>query len=90
MNASAYFRVSGRVQGVGYRWMVRETAARLDLRGWVRNLPDGDVELVVAGAAAALDELEKVLSLGPRTARVDSVDRRRLDQEVADPDFSIR
>ena len=83
-------RVSGRVQGVGFRWMVRDTAGRLGLRGWVRNLPDGDVELVAGGDAGALDELESALARGPRFSKVDSVDRQDLDEEVREAGFSIR
>lgn len=87
---SAYFRVTGTVQGVGFRWMVRDTAVRLGLAGWVRNLPDGDVELVAGGDSGALDELERALARGPRFARVDSVDRKDLEEEVAAPGFSIQ
>ena len=41
--------VSGRVQGVGFRWFVREAAIALDLAGWVRNRPDGSVEVAADG-----------------------------------------
>lgn len=71
-------RISGRVQGVGYRWWVRRQANQLGLRGWVMNA-DGerDVELVAEGSGEALDELERRLWNGPDAARVEEVDARR-------------
>ena len=47
-----HFLIQGRVQGVGFRWFVQREASELDLRGWVRNTEDGDVEVVAAGDAA--------------------------------------
>jgi acylphosphatase len=67
------FIVSGLVQGVFYRATTQDTARRLHLTGWVRNLPDGRVELVACGAEARLAELETWLWQGPPAARVDSV-----------------
>ena len=67
-------RVTGRVQGVGYRWWVVDLATRLGLVGWVQNSPDfGAVELVAEGDPSALDELEARLADGPSAARVDHV-----------------
>ncbi|HJU74858.1 MAG TPA: acylphosphatase [Gemmatimonadaceae bacterium] len=71
-----HFEVTGRVQGVGFRWFVREQARALDLAGWVRNLPSGAVELVAAGPPGALDKLERALREGPPGARVERVTRR--------------
>jgi acylphosphatase len=68
-----HFLVRGRVQGVGFRWFVHREASELDLRGWVRNTEDGDVELVVAGADESLEELRASLRRGPRGSRVDKV-----------------
>ena len=67
------FRVTGRVQGVGFRWFVRNEAERLGLRGWVRNTPDGSVELEAEGAPEAVLELKNRLAQGPPAARVDKV-----------------
>jgi acylphosphatase len=80
-----HFLVQGRVQGVGFRWFVEREASELDLRGWVRNTEDGDVEVVAAGEAADLDELRSSLKRGPRGSRVDRVVEHALnDSEAAD------
>lgn len=73
------------MQGVGYRWFVRQQARALKLAGWVRNLPSGDVELVAAGSAAALDTLEDALRAGPPGARVEGVIRRPLESDTEVP-----
>jgi acylphosphatase len=68
-----FVRVSGRVQGVGFRWFVIGEAERLGLRGWVRNASDGSVEVEAEGPAAAIDELRLRLEKGPPSARVAQV-----------------
>lgn len=65
--------VQGRVQGVGFRWFVRQEARRLGLAGWVRNLSDGSVELEVAGAEPAVRRLIDHVSVGPDAADVSAV-----------------
>ena len=71
-------RVTGRVQGVGFRWWVRRHADALGLRGWVMNANDERaVELVAEGVPDALDELERLIQQGPPGAMVDAVERRR-------------
>jgi acylphosphatase len=67
------FLISGRVQGVGFRWFARDAAVREGVGGWVRNLPDGRVEALVEGEADAVTRVEQALRSGPRGARVDSV-----------------
>lgn len=52
---------SGRVQGVGFRWMVRHLATGFDVNGFVRNLPDGTVELWLQGEPEEMDEMEKAI-----------------------------
>lgn len=64
--------VRGRVQGVGFRFYVRDCARRYRLVGWVRNLPDGTVELVAEGAANALESLVHDVEAGPRRGLVDN------------------
>jgi acylphosphatase len=71
-------RVTGRVQGVGFRWWVQRRAEALSLVGWVMNADDErSVELVAEGDAAALDELARCLEIGPPGARVDSFESDR-------------
>ncbi|MBM4116249.1 acylphosphatase [bacterium] len=69
------YRISGGVQGVGYRAFARRAARALGLQGWVANRPDGSVALLVAGPAAALDALESELRRGPAAATVRAVER---------------
>ena len=76
---SLHLIVSGRVQGVAFRAFTRHAAQALGLRGWVRNLPDGRVEIQVAGPPADLEALRRQVAMGPRFARVDGVDVRPLE-----------
>lgn len=68
------YRVSGRVQGVGYRGYTLRLARKLGLRGSVRNSPDGTVEVRAAGPPAALDRLRQGLLEGPPFSRVSTVE----------------
>ncbi len=79
-----HFLVQGRVQGVGFRWFVHREAAELHLRGWVRNTPDGKVELVAAGPLEDLAELRTALHKGSRGSRVDRVIEHELTDAEAD------
>lgn len=65
--------VTGVVQGVGFRYFVQKQAAQLGLRGWVRNLNGGVVEVVAQGPQEAINRLRAALHRGPRIARVDHV-----------------
>lgn len=66
--------VHGRVQGVGFRWFVRERASALGVGGWVRNRPDGAVEVAADGPDDALAALREVLRRGPDGAHVRAVE----------------
>ena len=68
------FLVKGRVQGVGFRWFVQNEAARIGLRGWVRNTDDGNVEVMVAGSPDQLEDLVQALARGTRGSRVDNIE----------------
>lgn len=61
------------MQGVGFRWFVRERARRLDLAGWVRNEPDGTVAVAAAGPPERIAALRRALLDGPPGARVDEL-----------------
>jgi acylphosphatase len=65
--------VSGRVQGVGFRWFAERTARELGLQGWVRNLPDGSVETLVEGPDDALARYFDRLRRGPAGSRVEAL-----------------
>ena len=75
MREARTYRVTGRVQGVGFRWFTWDAATREGLVGFVRNEPDGTVEAVVEGEREALDRFEWTISSGPAGGRVDHVDR---------------
>jgi len=66
--------IGGRVQGVGFRYFTQEVAAREGVTGWVRNRPDGRVEVYLEGEAETVTRVERALHHGPRSARVDDVD----------------
>jgi len=74
MDAHAHIIVSGMVQGVGYRYFVIRTARKLDLTGWVKNLPNGEVEIEAEGAKGNIESLIKELPVGNPSAVVRNVD----------------
>ena len=71
-NARRYV-ISGRVQGVGFRFFAERCANQLGIVGYARNCADGTVEVYAIGEAAALAEFKSHLSEGPRSARVDNI-----------------
>ncbi len=73
MRRARRYLVSGRVQGVGFRYFAADTARREGLIGSVRNLADGRVEAVAAGDEDSLDRFERALRQGPSRARVEHV-----------------
>lgn len=77
--SGAQWIVRGLVQGVGFRWYVQRTAERLGLRGRVRNLHDGSVEVLAHGGVDELDALHEALVRGPAGARVVTVDRAPIE-----------
>jgi acylphosphatase len=84
--------VSGRVQGVYYRYFTQQAAQELGLVGWVRNLPDGSVEVQVAGEDEVLEKLRQRLLVGPPMAQVDDVAAEELPAEAQEDwrSFEIR
>ena len=73
MRVARRLLVSGRVQGVGFRWFTHDAAHARGRHGWVRNLPDGRVEAFVEGEAEAVQRVERAIRRGPAGARVDDV-----------------
>jgi acylphosphatase len=83
-------RVTGVVQGVYFRASTAEQARRLGLTGWVRNTPEGQVELEAEGEEASVRALCEWCRRGPPAARVDKLDLEELAPSGADSSFRIR
>lgn len=90
MRVARRFLISGRVQGVGFRWFAHDAALREGITGWVSNLPDGRVEAYVEGDDEAVARVERALRRGPRGARIDEVQVDTEEPTGALRDFSIR
>ncbi len=82
--------IQGRVQGVGFRWFVREEARRLGLSGWVKNLPTGAVEVAAGGEASALDRLRRALAVGPTGANVTGLEDADGELQTLPYPFTIQ
>ncbi len=89
MRVARRFVISGRVQGVGFRWFTESAAAREGLHGSVRNLPDGRVEATAEGDAEAVDRFERALRHGPPAARVDEIEIDDLVPTGRDTGFTV-
>jgi acylphosphatase len=83
------YMISGRVQGVGFRYFTQDAAARENIHGWVRNLSDGRVEIAAEGDADAVQRFEQALRHGPRGARVEQLDIEHTAPGGRDTGFSI-
>ena len=81
MKTTCQLRISGRVQGVGYRDALRRQALACGLAGWVRNRLDGSVEAVLQGDARSVEEVIAWAQRGPPAARVDRVDAQPAQGE---------
>jgi acylphosphatase len=84
------FLVRGRVQGVGFRWFVEREAHILQIAGWVRNDPDGSVEVFAMGSREKLAALRNRLQEGPRAARVDGVTESEAEPIAGLASFQVR
>lgn len=82
--------VRGRVQGVGFRWFVQQSASSLDLAGWVRNTADGSVEVEAEGNPSEVQRLRALLGDGPSGARVESVEEVAVGSEQLERPFRIK
>lgn len=85
-----YCIVSGKVQGVSYRYYVQDAATKLGLVGWTRNLPDGTVEVVAQGTPDELKEFIEYLNEGSLHAKVDAVAVEWRSAKKPLEDFAIR
>ena len=86
----AHIVINGIVQGVFYRASTQETARRLGLAGWVRNLPDGSVEALFEGPADRVREAVEWCRQGPPGARVTEIDEKWSDNTGEFRNFSIK
>jgi acylphosphatase len=82
--------VSGRVQGVTFRASTRRKARNLGVTGWVKNLPDGRVEVVAEGKEGPVEQLVRYVHSGPMLARVDDVEVNDEEYEDAFDGFVVR
>jgi acylphosphatase len=82
--------VSGRVQGVGFRYTARDEAQDLGLKGWVRNRPSGEVEIMAEGREDVLKMLAAWAHLGPPAAHVSRVHEEWSEYSGQFADFRIR
>ena len=89
MHTARKYVVRGRVQGVGFRWFVENTANAIGVRGWTRNLDDGSVEVYSVGTEEQHGELAALLWKGPSAARVEAVEELEAELEKLSG-FSIR
>lgn len=84
------FLIGGRVQGVGFRFWAHRAAGRLGVVGWVRNLPDGQVEAFAAGTPRALLEFRQKLETGPGGAVVRGIETSEIRPDPDWTEFEIR
>ena len=89
MIAARLYLISGRVHGVGFRFFAQAAAAREGVHGFVRNLPDGRVEISAEGDREALDRFERQIWHGPPSARVEAVEVTE-GMPAGKPGFAIR
>lgn len=89
MKSRAQITVSGLVQGVGFRWFVQKRAAELDLRGFVKNLDDGNVYAEAEGEQTVIEMLIEKIKKGPSFSRVKDVHVQWKDPENRFSEFSI-
>lgn len=84
------FLITGRVQGVGFRYFTEREAQKRRVRGYVRNLPDGRVEVLAQAESGTLEDFAARLSEGPRAASVESVERSPAPVDSTLESFQVR
>jgi len=90
VEVAAHLIVKGMVQGVGFRYFVVQHARRLNLKGYVRNLPSGDVEIEVEGERGLIEELIAMVKVGPRWADVQDVQAQWIPFQGRFGTFEVR
>ena len=82
--------ISGRVQGVGFRWFTEKEAQACDVCGYVRNLPDGRVEVFAQGDESTLPSFCERLRVGPRAAHIEDFDMTPVSVDSELTSFTVR
>jgi acylphosphatase len=90
MRLARRYLIGGRVQGIGFRFFTQTAAVHEGVYGWVRNVPDGRVEVEAEGEAEALERFEHHIRHGPPGARVERVDVTEADATHRNLGFDIR
>ncbi len=90
MNARVHLMISGQVQGVFFRTNTRHTANELGLKGWVRNLPNGMVEVLAEGRKPSLDKLIEFCRNGPSGANVENIEIKWEKPSYEFDNFEVR
>ncbi len=85
-----YARIYGVVQGVGYRWFTKRVADELGIKGYVRNMDDGSVEVLAIGDEEKLAAFFEKLKEGPALSRVERIERREVEAKEPFQSFEIR
>ena len=81
--------ITGRVQGVGFRYWLYKTAARNNINGWVKNKISGEVEALLIGNAVKIDNLIKLCEKGPSSSKVIKVEVQNYKKEYLKKSFEI-
>lgn len=89
MRVARHYHVSGEVQGVGFRFFTQRVAARHQVVGYVRNLPDGRVEVHAEGTPEGVEGFKHDLAAGPQHARVEQVEEVSVEPTGHYPSFRI-
>lgn len=79
MHLARYFLITGKVQGVGYRYFAMRAANQYQISGYVRNLASGQVEIVAEGQREAMESFKKELAIGPYHAEVIQIEEKTLE-----------
>lgn len=85
----AHVFISGNVQGVGYRYFVRDNARKLGLKGYVRNTEDGNVEVVFQGDEKTIEQMVEICKKGPMLSEVKQIGMEWIDGEEKFESFEI-
>ena len=89
MRVARHYMISGDVQGVGYRFFAQRVAARHQVVGYVRNLPDGRVEVHAEGTPESIEGFKHDIAAGPQFSRVEQVEEVSVEPTGRYPTFRI-